>query len=348
MQRNATDMRVATYYNNNDIRIEEMPRPRIGPGEVLVKVMASGICGSDVMEWYRIKSAPRVLGHEIAGEIIETGEGVDRFSPGDRIAVTHHVPCNTCKHCLAGKHTLCHTLHTTNFDPGGFAEYLRVPKINVDRGLFKLPDDISYDEGTFIEPLGCVFRGQRTAGVEPGKAVLVLGSGISGLLHISLARALGAGLVAATDVSPHRLSAARRFGADIVFNAADNVPTRFKDVNDGRLADVVIICTGAYPVFAQSLECVEAGGVIHVFAPSDPDKAMNVPINDFWTRQLTINATYAAARVDLDGAISLIRRKRIPVQDMVTHKLPLDQTAAGFRLVAKAEDSIKVIIEPHG
>ena len=136
-------MRAAVYYNNSDVRVEERPMPRIGAGEILVKVVASGICGSDVMEWYRIKKAPLVLGHEIAGEIADVGEGVTRYKPGDRVFVSHHIPCNTCHYCLRGYHTACETLHTTNYDPGGFAEYIRIPRLNVDRGVFLLPGEVS-------------------------------------------------------------------------------------------------------------------------------------------------------------------------------------------------------------
>ncbi|MGZ6276835.1 MAG: alcohol dehydrogenase catalytic domain-containing protein [Syntrophales bacterium] len=154
-------MRVAMYYNNRDVRLQELPRPKIGPGEMLIKVIASGICGSDVMEWYRIRKAPLVLGHEIAGEIAEIGEGVGRYKIGDRVFVSHHIPCNTCHYCLMGYHTASETLHTTNYDPGGFAEYIRVPKLNVDRGVFLLPEELSFEDGVFIEPLACVVRGQR-------------------------------------------------------------------------------------------------------------------------------------------------------------------------------------------
>ncbi|MFB3926083.1 MAG: alcohol dehydrogenase catalytic domain-containing protein, partial [Syntrophales bacterium] len=182
-------MRVAMYYNNRDVRLEEMPIPRIGPGEILVRVLASGICGSDIMEWYRIKKAPLVLGHEIAGEVVETGEGVESYRAGDRVFVSHHIPCNTCHYCLRGHHTACETLHTTNYDPGGFAEYIRVPRLNVDRGVFLLQEGISMEQGVFIEPLACVIRGQRIARLQPGQSVLILGSGISGLLHLLAAKA---------------------------------------------------------------------------------------------------------------------------------------------------------------
>ena len=158
-------MRAAVYYNNKDIRIEKFPKPRISSKELLVKVISSGICGSDVMEWYRIKKTPRILGHEIAGEITEVGKDVKQYTIGDRVFVSHHVACNECRYCRAGYHTVCDTLRSTNFDPGGFAEFIRVPEINVRFGTFVLPDEVSFDEGTFVEPLGCVVRGQRFAGV---------------------------------------------------------------------------------------------------------------------------------------------------------------------------------------
>ncbi|MBU2504618.1 MAG: alcohol dehydrogenase catalytic domain-containing protein, partial [Candidatus Omnitrophica bacterium] len=216
-------MRVAMYYNNNDVRIEEVTKPQIGPGELLVKVLASGICGSDVMQWYRIKKAPLVLGHEITGEIVEVGGGIKRFKVGDRVFVSHHVPCNTCRYCLSGHHTACQTLHTTNFYPGGFAEYIRVPAINVDRGTFLLPDEVSPEEGTFIEPLACVIRAQRIVKLELGQHILILGSGISGLLHLLLARANAAGRIIMTDINENRLKIAREFGADIVIHAKEDV-----------------------------------------------------------------------------------------------------------------------------
>ena len=137
-------MRVAMYYSNNDIRIEEKPIPRIGPDEILVRIEASGICGSDVMEWYRINKVPLVLGHEITGEIVKVGTNVDKYQVGDRVAASHHVPCNTCYYCRQGNHTVCDTLRSTNFDPGGFSEFVRLPSINVDRGIYVLPRNVSF------------------------------------------------------------------------------------------------------------------------------------------------------------------------------------------------------------
>lgn len=152
-------MLAAFYYNNKDVRIQELPIPTINDEEVLFKVMASGICGSDVIEWYRVPKAPLVLGHEATGIITQVGNKVKGVQIGDRVFVSHHVPCNQCRYCQRGNHTACHTLHTTNYYPGGFAQYIRVPKINVSFGIYKLPDTMSFEEGTFIEPLACVLEG---------------------------------------------------------------------------------------------------------------------------------------------------------------------------------------------
>jgi len=340
-------MRVAMYYSNRDIRVEELPKPRIGPGELLIRIKASGICGSDVMEWYRRPKAPLVLGHEIAGEIVEAGEGVTQYKEGERVAASHHVPCNTCYYCLTGHHTVCETLRTTNFDPGGFAEFVRLPPINTDRGVYRLPAEVSYEEATFIEPLACVVRGQRQAGVKPGQSVLVLGSGITGLLHIKLARAFGACRIVATDIHEYRLKKALASGADAALNAIEDVPARFRQINDGRLADVVIVCTSATSAIYQALKSVERGGIILFFAPTEPGVTIPISINDlFFRNDITLTTSYADSPADHMIALELIRAHTVQVKDMITHRLSLEQTGLGFQLMVKGQNCIKVIIEP--
>jgi L-iditol 2-dehydrogenase len=340
-------MRVAMYYNNRDVRLQEMEIPSIGPDELLVKVWASGICGSDVLEWYRAPKAPLVLGHEIAGEIAEIGEQVEQWKPGDRVFVSHHVPCNICRYCAEGHHSCCDTLAATNFDPGGFAQYVRIPAINVRNGTFRLPDSMTYEQAVFIEPLACVFRGQLHARWSPGRRVLVVGSGISGLLHIQLARASGAARVLAVDVNPHRLKAAERFGADEALSAGDDLIDRLMAANDGRLAELVIVATGARAAINQAFRAVDRGGTILFFAPSDPNARVEMPFNELWRKEVTMTSSYAGSPRDIFAAIELINSHRIDVDGMVTHRLPLEETGKGFRLVTEADDSIKIVIEPQ-
>jgi len=340
-------MRVAVYYNNKDVRIEERPIPEVSDGELLVKVMASGICGSDVMEWYRIKKAPLVLGHEITGEIVETGRGVDGFKKGDRVFVSHHVPCNTCHYCLNGHHTACETLHKTNYEPGGFSEYIRVPVLNVERGVFILPDEISYEVGTLIEPLACVIRGQMLAGLSPGQSVLVIGSGISGLLHVKLARAIGAGNIIATDINDYRLKMAMQFGADATLNVSNGSKEDLFKLNRGRAFDLVIVCAGVLSACTEAIESVDRGGTILFFAVPEPDIMVPLPLNELWRNEITMRTSYGASPLEIETAIELIRTKRIILDDMITHRLPLEEAGLGFQLVAEADESIKVVLEPH-
>ena len=340
-------MKVAMYYNNNDVRVEEQSVPNISDDELLVKVIASGICGSDVMEWYRLKKAPLVLGHEISGDIVKVGKNVKKFKEGDRVFVTHHVPCKTCKFCQAGQHTLCDMLHSTKFYPGGFAQYLRVPEINVDRGTFILPDEISYDDGTFIEPLACVVRGFRIIDFKPNKTVLVLGSGMAGLLNIKLARAYGASKIFATDVDPYRLKLAKEMGADVVINAKENISEKVKKFNDGCLADFVILCAGVPVAVNQAIDSVESGGTILWFAMTPPGVKVPIHFFDVWNKQIKMFSTYAGVEEDINEAIELLRSKKIVVADMISHRLPMKDVSKGFKLVADAKKSMKVIIEPN-
>lgn len=325
-------MKVATYYHNNDIRIEEIPKPQIKDGEILVKVVASGICGTDAMEWYRIKKAPRILGHEIAGDIVESKS--DKYDVGTRVFVSHHVPCNECKYCLNDNHTACDILHQGNYDPGGYSEYVRVPKINVDNGVYVLPEHVSYNEGTMIEPLACVVRGQRVIDVKKGETVLVLGSGVSGLMNIAMAK-LKRAKVIATDIDAYRLKKAKEFGADKILDA--KLKLDFK-------ADKIIICTGAKKAVDQAFDCIDKKGRILFFAI--PQEDVKIPIVDFWRNEIAATSSYGAAPRDLQEALELIAEKKMDVNKMITHELPLARIQEGFQLVSQAKESLKVVIKP--
>jgi len=339
-------MRVAVYHSNHDIRIEERERPRIGPGEVLLRVEASGICGTDVFEAYRRPRAPSVLGHEVAGVVAETGDGVERFCPGDRVFATHHVPCTDCSRCRSGHPSTCEMLRTTHFDPGGFAEFTRVPAPQVRRGMLPLPEALTFEAASFVEPLACVVQGQRFAAVAPGHSVLVVGSGLSGLLHVRLARAGGA-RVLAVDVSLFRMEAARRSGAEALLAAGSDLPDRLRAANGGRLADRVIVCTAAAAAQRQAPALTEPGGTLLYFAPCDPGEAIPLPLFDLWRDEITVTFSYAASGDDLATALELIRSGRVPVVDLISHRLPLVEAAQGFALTARGAESLKVILIPH-
>jgi L-iditol 2-dehydrogenase len=340
-------MLVAKYYNNKDVRVQEMPTPTIGDDEFLLKVMASGICGSDVTEWYRVPNAPKVLGHEATGIVEKTGKNVSRVKVGDRVFVSHHVPCNRCRYCLRGHHTACETLHTTNYYPGGFAQYVRVPKINVEHGVYPLPDGISFEEGTFIEPLACVIRGQRLAALQKEDTLLIIGGGLAGLLHAQLAHVKGVRNIIVADVNLYRLRQALKFGATQTLDAKENLPQKLKAINDGRPADQVIVCTGATQAALTALECVDKGGTILFFAVPDPSVRVPLPITDFWRNEVTLKTSYGAAPQDLEESLAILSKKKLNVTDMITHRLSLQEAAEGFRLVASAGESLKVILEPN-
>jgi len=326
-------MRVARYYNNRDIRLEELPKPMIGPDEILLEVYASGICGTDVMEWYRIKKAPCILGHEITGKIVESKS--EKYKVGQRIFVSHHVPCNTCNYCLEGNHTACETLHKGNYDPGGYSEFVRVPKTHVDSGIYVLPDTVSFEEGTLIEPLACAVRAQRVICIKKGQTVLIFGCGISGLLNIQVAKLKGAKVIA-TDIDEYRLRRAKEFRADEVLSGRQDL---------GVKAGQIIICTGAYQAVEDAFACIARKGTILFFAV--PNEAIKLPNEEFWRNEIAVTSSYGAAPKDLEEALALIRDGKINVKDTITHKLPLEEIQKGFKLVLDAKESLKIVLEPH-
>jgi L-iditol 2-dehydrogenase len=337
------------YYNNSKVEVEEIPIPRVGTRDILIKVIAGGICGSDVLEWYRIKKAPLVLGHELTGEIVEVGEEVTKFKPGDRVFSTHHVPCDECHWCLGGHQTACHVFQTrNNFDPGGFSEYLKVSGRSIDTGTLHLPDEVSFEEGSFVEPLGTVVRGLRSIGLKPGDSLLVLGCGIAGLLMIKLARALGAGRIIATDIDDYRMEAARRFGAEMTVRADGDIPGSVREANAGRLADKVIVCAGVLDAARQSLESVDRGGTILFFAVPNPGETVNIDFNPFWRNDISLKTCYGAAPLDNVQALELIRARNVEVKDLITHRYGLEEISKAFKTAGQGKNCLKVIIKPHG
>ncbi len=339
-------MNVGVYYHNSDVRLEQQPVPIVGEGDVLIKVVAGGICGSDLMEWYRIKRAPLVLGHELCGEIVETGKNVRQWKKGDRVFATHHVPCDECRYCLSGHNTACEVFQEkNNFAPGGFAEFLRVTGRSVATGILKLPENMSYETGTFIEPLATVVRAYRTIHLTPGDSVVIYGSGLTGILFVKLAKALGAGTVIVCDINDYRLAMAKKAGADFVVSAGEDVPA-FVAKHNGRLADKAIICTGAIPAAEAALRSVDRGGTLLFFAVGQPGETIAIDFNPYWRNDISFKTCYGAAPLDNRQAMELLRIGAVAVDDMITHKYPLTEIGAAFKTAAEPTGTLKVIVVP--
>lgn len=336
-------MKVSVWYNNEDIRIEEVPRPKPGDKEMLVKVISCGICGSDIVEWYRLPRAPLVQGHEIGAEVVEVGKSVLAYKAGDRVFIAPKVPCMKCYYCKSGHYPVCSNVRERL--PGGFAEYVLVPEALVENGTYRLPDNMTYDQSTFIEPLACVVRAQRLAGVRRNQTIMVMGSGMSGLLHVKLAKTKYCRVIA-TDINRKKLEIAGKMGADTTLDAAENIPEQLA-AESTRMADVVFLCTSAMTAVDQAWKCVDKGGVIVFFAVPHPDKKVIIPINNFWTRETRIVTSYYCGPPDIDAAINLIETQTIEVDDLITGRLPLQNIAEGFRMVTEGHESLKIIIKPQ-
>lgn len=339
-------MKVAKYYSRLDIRLEEVAVPQIRPGEILVQVKACGLCGSDLMAWYAQKKAPVVLGHEPAGVVAEVGEGVTEFEIGDRVFVHHHVPCFTCHYCLRGSYTLCETFKATQLDPGGFAEYIRVPALNVERDVLKLPADMSFEKATLIEPVATCIRGIERASVQTGDTVVVIGAGVAGLIHVQLARILGAGKIISTDFAAFRLDVAQRLGADFTIDARKDVLATLRELNQGRGADVVVVTADSIEAMEQGMDLAGGGATVLLFAPSSPE--VKLPVSPFRLlfSEITIASSYSCSPQETRQALKLVQGGRIRATELITHRFDLAGVGEAIRLAAQAQESLKIVIRP--
>lgn len=338
-------MKVAKLYSFKDIRIEEIPLPEIGPKDALLKTKASGICSGDVMQWYIEKKAPLVLGHEIAGEIVKVGNDVTSFKPGDRVFVHHHASCLTCMYCKRGDYVQCETWENTKILPGGISEYILIPQINLENDTLLLPDDLSYEDGTFIEPTACVVKALKRARIRSGDTVLVIGLGVMGQLNILLTRKYGAGKIIGTDMIPFRLKKAKEFGADNIIDVSKhNLIDSLAQLTDGKMADIVIVGPNNIKVMQEGLVCAGAGGTVLFFTPAKPDERLTIDPNYLYFRDINIITSYSCGPTDTAEALRHIEEGTVRAEMLVTHRFPIEKTAEAFRLTAEAKDSLKVLI----
>lgn len=340
-------MKVARLYGFSDIRIEEAPVPVVGEGEALVRVRASGICSGDVMPWYIERKAPLVPGHEPAGEIVEIGARGrgSGFKTGDRVFVHHHAPCLCCSSCSRGDHVQCPTWRGTGIRPGGISEYILVPEVNLRNDTLRLPEGLSFEDGTLVEPTACVVKSFRRSGIREGDTVLVIGLGVMGVLHVMLARRFGAGRVIGADRVPFRLQAALRLGADAVVDVDEvGLDEGVRCLTGGRGAEVVVVGPNSVQAMQEGLRCLAPGGTLVLFTPAQPGEVLSFEPNELYFRDVSVVTSYSCGPDDTREALGLIEEGAVRAEALVTHRFPIEETPRAFRLVARAEESLKVII----
>ena len=338
-------MKAAVYYSLDNVRIEEIPKPKISADEILVRMRACGVCGSDLMGWYLEKRAPLVLGHEPSGIVAEVGNNVEDFSEGDRVFAHHHVACMTCHYCRSGAYTMCEKFHNTHLDPGGFAEYFRVPWDNLRIDTLKIPESVSYEQATLIEPVACGIRAVNKCGIHQEDTVAILGAGPAGVISVALTRLSGAGQILIGDLIDFRLKAARRFGADTAVNVQkESFTETVKSATQGRGADVVIVTAPSTKAYDSALEVCRKGGTVCVFAPTSPEQNVPISPHKLFFQEIKLIPSYSTSHLETRTALELIRDGKIDAKGLITHRFPLSHAQEAFNAASRNKECLKVVI----
>jgi L-iditol 2-dehydrogenase len=341
-------VRAAVAYSEEMIRIEELSLPAPTIGELVVRVRACGLCGSDLAKMFQQRlSAPTVLGHEIAGEVVRVGDDVSAFQVGDRVVVAHHVPCFGCHYCRHGNHSMCPSFKQSHLVPGGFAEEVLVPAEHVKFTTLRLPEDLSFDTASLTEPLACCLRSMRRWNLQPADVVLIVGLGPMGLLMAQLVQAYR-GVVFGIDLDEHRLAFAKHLGVDAVCPAAggEQVTRLVHDLTQGRGCDVVVLTAGHGGTVQEACQRVRDGGIITLFGNMALQHPAQLDPNLLYYREITIEGSYSPSPLELVHALHLIASHTVKVDRLITHRLPLEELPQAVEL-ARARRAVKAIINPY-
>ena len=281
--------RAVVFHSPGDLRLEQVPLPAPGSGDLVVRIRACGLCPGETMDWYMARKAPLALGHEPVGEIIHAGPGVRGFTVGERVFVHHHAPCLRCRSCRRGEFVHCATWRRSRLHPGGVSEFAVVPAEIVRGDTLRIPPVLSDEAATFVEPLGCVVKSLRRGGLRQGGSVLVIGLGVMGLLHMLLARRLGAGMIIGADRIASRLAHARAAGADVTVNVEDEpLPDAVRSATGTEGADLVIVGPGTVEALQSGFASAAPAGTVVLFTPTPPDARWPIPVHDAYFREIRI------------------------------------------------------------
>ncbi|MGH9369523.1 MAG: alcohol dehydrogenase catalytic domain-containing protein [Thermoanaerobaculia bacterium] len=327
------------------VSVVDLPEPQIGPGEALMKTRASGICGSDLLDWYVRKKAGTVLGHEVAGEIVAVGEGAAGFAPGDRVVPHHHAPCFDCPACRRGRFVHCREWRSSRLDPGGMAERVRIPAGNLARDTQKIPAGLSDEEASFTEPLATVVKAFRQGRIHHDDRLLVVGLGTAGQLAIRYGKRLGAaGIVGADGVASRREKAQASGAEELLDVSLEPLPEGARRVTAGRGFDFVFVSPGNGAAIGEALQTVAPGGTLLLFTMPAPADRLSVDGNDLYFREVQVVPSYSCGPVEMKLALTLLSEGRVKVADLVTHRFPIERAPEAFARAREPEGSVKVIV----
>jgi L-iditol 2-dehydrogenase len=339
-------MKAVRVGESGAVELVEEAEPVLGPGEALMRTRVSGICGSDLLEWYVAKKAGSVLGHEVSGVIAALGAGVTGFRVGDRVAPHHHAPCLACGPCAAGRYVHCLEWRSSRLDPGGLAELVRIPAGNLARDTRKIPDGVTDEESSFVEPLATVVKAFRRGRFAAGQSALFVGLGPTGQLAIRLARALGASRIVGADRVASRLSAARKGGADDFLDVErEPLAKGALRLSGGEGFDFVFVGPGKGDVVRNAFEAVASGGTLLLFTMAPPGETWAAPLYDLYFREVTVVPSYSCGPDDTRESLEWIATRRVAVADLVSHRFPIDRAPEAFARARELEGSMKVVIE---